>query len=440
MGKYINDSQMLGALGESFIRSTVLKMGHIFECIRTDAGLDGTIELRDRATGQMLNLLLRVQVKATSSFRSETADGFSFTCDANDLEYWLKGNTPNILIVCNPQKGTAYWKSIREYFDTPDHRLSKTVKFNKTEDVFDDSTAGRLFHLARSADSGLYMEAPNTPEVLTSNLLEVRALPTTIYIAPTECKSLKEVYSKAYAKGACLPPELLLTEKTLISVHDFREDPVWRLVCEYGGSEPFAFCERFDASGVSDRRLVSEFLHKCLRGFGDAIGLRYSYQDRLFFVQYTKHSITPLTRKFKPSGRAAITKRTRGLVTPLGGKAKGYKHCAFKSEFEMIEGRWYMQISPTYFYTYDGRRKKYNADEFLSRMKRLERNKAVFSQLRLWEEFLCDSGGKDLVSPGYSHIAFGPLAFFNIGRSVPDSLWRKEGDDEDIDEEEGFLI
>lgn len=439
MGKYINNNQMLGALGESYIRNTVLKMGHVFECIRTDAGLDGTVELRDPTTGEMLNLILRVQVKATTSFQSETEHSFSFTCEPNDIEYWMKGNTPSILVVCNPHQGLAYWKSIRNYFDSPERRRSRTVKFDKIEDVFNETAGARLFHLARPTDSGLYMEAPHATEILTSNLLSIKKLPSTIYIAPTLCKSLKEVYGRAYDEGVELPPELLITEKTLISVHDFREDPCWRLVCETGGSEPFAFTERFNVTDIVDQRLASELLSKCLRGFAYAVGLRYSRMDDLFFVQYTKDNKSAQTRKFKSSRRDSTIERFRELVSPLGGKANGYKHCAFEADFQYIDGLWYLQISPSYFYTYDGFRRKYNSDEFLSRMKRLEKNKAVFSQIRLWEEFLCESGGEDLLSKGYPHLAFGKLEYFPLGRSVPDNLWRKDEQSDAEHDEEDFI-
>lgn len=110
MAKIVNERQLLGELGESFIRSTVLKMGHLFECIQTDAGLDGTIEIRDPETGEMQNLILRVQVKATRKLQSETDYELSFTCSGDDIEYWMKGNAPNILVVCDPHREVAYWK------------------------------------------------------------------------------------------------------------------------------------------------------------------------------------------------------------------------------------------------------------------------------------------------------------------------------------------
>ena len=432
MTKYINENQMLGEKGETFVRSLVLKMGHTFEGIKTDAGIDGTIEIRDPASGEMFNLILRVQVKATKKFQSETETHFSFSCDKNDIEYWLKGNTPNILVVCNPETEKAYWKSIRDYFSLQ-ASSSNTVRFDKRKDVFDESASGKLFELARPADSGLYMEAPLKQDVLTSNLLKIKKLPETVYVAPTNCRSLREVYAKAIDAGHDLPPEIIYHEKMLTSIHNFRESPVWEYVCETGGSEPFGFDDRFDLNDLPLRRKISEFLFNCLKGFALHCGLHYSHRDGYFFIKYTKSDGSAQKRGFHSSSRQSTRHSSRGMVTPLGGRAKGFKHCAFSAKFLLNEEQWYLQIKPTYHYTSDGIKRKWNADEFLSRIKRLEKNKAVFSQLRMWEEFLCEGGTPDLLSKGYEHLGFSCLEFFNLDRSIPDELWKKNSPDAEDD-------
>ncbi|MDD4736784.1 MAG: DUF4365 domain-containing protein [Kiritimatiellae bacterium] len=437
MAKIINDNQMLGEMGETFIRSLVLKMGYTFEGIKTDAGIDGTIEIRDPASGKMLNLILRVQVKATRAFQNETDDQFLFRCDKNDVEYWLKGNTPNILVVCNPMTEKAYWISIRNYFSLL-KPSSFTVKFHKKEDVFDETTAGKLLEIARPVDSGLYMEAPRKNDVLTSNLLVVKRLPEIVYVAPTTCRSLGEVYAKGKEAGCSLPPEIIYHEKMLTSVHDFREDNVWNSVCESSGSDAFSFDDRFDMiEDVLNRRLASEFLFNCLKGFSANCGLQYLHREGLFYVKYAKIDGAAQKRGFHSSSRLSVRQGKRGMVVPLRGRAKGFKHCAFFAKVLLIEESWYLQIEPTYHYTYDGFKPKHNAAEFLSKIKRLEKNMSVFSQLRMWEQFLSESGEPDLLSAGYGHLGFGRLEYFNLDRSVPDALWRSKAGamDDGTDEE-----
>ena len=81
MAKFLTQNQLVGHQGETLIKQIAFDMGSVFEGVTVDTGIDGTMELRDPTTGEMLNLLIRVQVKATESFDAESESEFSFTCD-----------------------------------------------------------------------------------------------------------------------------------------------------------------------------------------------------------------------------------------------------------------------------------------------------------------------------------------------------------------------
>lgn len=66
-------------------------MDHVWHERTVDAGIDGTIELRDPATGEVSNCHLQVQSKVgDNDFPGETADRFQYDCDEPDLDYWMK--------------------------------------------------------------------------------------------------------------------------------------------------------------------------------------------------------------------------------------------------------------------------------------------------------------------------------------------------------------
>lgn len=91
-----------------------------------EAGIDGMIELRDPTTGAVLNLVVQVQSKATDdTFEGETDSGFFFVCDERDLDYWMNGNAPVILVRSRPKTREAYWTSIKDYFADPAKRKSR---------------------------------------------------------------------------------------------------------------------------------------------------------------------------------------------------------------------------------------------------------------------------------------------------------------------------
>ena len=79
MSKQIGRPSIIGEQGIACIRRTVLDMGYVFhETGGVEAGIDGFIELRDQQTGQVGNLILQVQGKATERERlpAETRDSF----------------------------------------------------------------------------------------------------------------------------------------------------------------------------------------------------------------------------------------------------------------------------------------------------------------------------------------------------------------------------
>ncbi|WP_369818162.1 DUF4365 domain-containing protein [Novosphingobium sp. ST904] len=127
-------------------------MGYVFYPTGgVEAGIDGYIELRDEQTEVVGNLLLQVQGKSTERQRlqAETDDSFEFPCSENDISYWLHGTAPVLLIVVLPERGTAYWKSIKEWFRDPERLKARKVSSTKTT-TCSTATRSRLSRRLRS--------------------------------------------------------------------------------------------------------------------------------------------------------------------------------------------------------------------------------------------------------------------------------------------------
>src|SRR5690606_2256481 len=135
-----------------------------------DAGIDGSIEIRDPVTKEATGQVIRVQSKATNNqFPKETDQGFEFTCRKADLDYWLSANTPVLLVVSRPRTGDAYWINVHDYFATPERRSARKVYFDKAKDRFDESASDRIIQLGRDRNAGLYINPIPRPETLVSN-------------------------------------------------------------------------------------------------------------------------------------------------------------------------------------------------------------------------------------------------------------------------------
>ncbi len=132
--KKIHRSSVIGQQGVNLIESVVLGMGYLwYPTSGTEAGIDGSIEIRDPETGEVTNSIVQVQSKATANpFQGETESGLDYRCSEKDLDYWMQGNAPVILVVSRPQSEEAYWVSVKNYFADPKRRAARKVRFDKT--------------------------------------------------------------------------------------------------------------------------------------------------------------------------------------------------------------------------------------------------------------------------------------------------------------------
>src|SRR5574341_981408 len=156
--KRITPQSITGQLGANLIEHIVLQMKYVWRPLLIfDVGVDGEIEICDPVTGEATNAIIKVQAKATTRpFQAETPESFEYPCEQRDLDYWLRGNAPVILIVCRPDTHEAYWVSVKDYFKDASVLKTSRISFDKQRDKFDSSCGPALRDLALPKDSGIY--------------------------------------------------------------------------------------------------------------------------------------------------------------------------------------------------------------------------------------------------------------------------------------------
>jgi Domain of unknown function (DUF4365) len=99
-GKKLTHRQLLGAQGINLVERLVSDMGFVWRPTSVhDVGIDGEIEIRNPASGQMAEHILKVQSKAVTEFQGDRDSGFSYYADATDIDYWRRINVPVLLIL-----------------------------------------------------------------------------------------------------------------------------------------------------------------------------------------------------------------------------------------------------------------------------------------------------------------------------------------------------
>jgi nucleoside phosphorylase len=115
-----------------------------------------------------------------------------------------------------------------------------------------------------------------------------------------------------------------------------------------------------------------------------------------------------------------------GAFKPILNKAgtfQYYRHHAFRPEFLRFDGRWFLEITPTYHYTWDGFNISRFYEDYVSGIKRIEGSGAVFRQVLFWSRLLHDGPPGLMKNVGYLHLRFGELLQYPFEYGIVEKLW-----------------
>jgi hypothetical protein len=447
--KKIRQQSITGLRGMTLVQDILLEIGFVtYPTGDVEAGIDAFIEIRDPDTGEVTNSIIQVQSKATQSkFEAETETSFVFRCDADDLNYWLMGNIPFILVVSRPTTREAYWISIKDYFKPLERRKARKIVFDKQRDRLDASCREALINLAMPADSGLYFAPPIREEVLYSNLLEVIYYPERIYVADTMYRKAEDLRAELRARNGQDESEWLLKNKRVYSFNDLDRFP-WRVLCDVGTLESFDAKDWALSDNDERRRDFVQLMNYCLRAKARGLDLRWSKDQGCYFFRPTNDLSNRVL-----SYKSIVNQTSRDVFRAYYkiGKVNEvafYRHSAFKGFFVRYENDWYLEITPTYYFTRDGRKPDSFYEEKLKKIKEIEDNPAVLGQVVMWAEYLSKHGEGDLFTSSYPLLKFGALKAFDIDQGINDKAWlpreRSRRDEnegrEDLFREESWLF
>lgn len=421
--KRLDDRTLTGQKGIALIERIILRMGLAWHARNAslDAGIDGTIEVRDVETQRATNCILQVQSKAvTGRFTAETDTSFEFLCDARDINYWLGGNVPVILVVSRPDSDEAYWISVRDAFATLEAKQARRVAFDKQRDRFNESCRAALVALAVPRASGLYFPPPPRRERLLSNLLPVTRVAEHVYLATTDFRRGEEVWARAKANEWEISGEWHLHEGRILSFHNLREEP-WRQLCDPGTAEEFGAEEWSESEDFARRRIFVRLLNEALRSKLRRLGVGFNSKEECYWFL---PPLSPKQLERKCTYQSLAREATRTVVRVYrrkDGTIKYHRHNAFKGSFERYDQRWYLEITPTYFFTRDGRIPSRFGESLLQGIKRVERNHSVIGQVITWARFLTQP--PDMFGTEYPFLGFGALETVEVDCGVDDQDW-----------------
>lgn len=413
--KTMTRQTLIGEKGVALIETRCLQMGYLFHPRRVDHGIDGHIDLIEAGSGAVLNLTLLVQSKAQERpFPAETADGFRYPCDQRDLEMWLSGNAPVILVFSHPDQDEAWWVDVKAAFPDAASRAGRTVHVDKRTQRFDRDAAAALMRLGMPKESGLYLRPPSITETLTTNLLQVAEMPSSVYVATSRFGGDYRAAGKALSDRGVRASGWMLRDAMVYSFANLREEP-HAILCE-GDVEQHDTAQWADSDDLDDQHRFQDLLARTV--LGSYPELRWHRERRHVHFAAT-FDLSP-RKAGKGPGRPGRTVFGPHADKNAPENVGYYHHAALQMRFRRVDGVWYCQLEPDYCFTVDGVTEHRRADKLRSGIKRLEHHAAVSGWTRMWAIFL--RGPADLLTSP-KPIEFGDLLTVQVERGIDDRWW-----------------
>jgi hypothetical protein len=426
---------LVGQKGINLIERIVLDMGYVWHSRTIDAGIDGMIELRDSLSEEAYNFHILVQSKATEGdFQNDNGTTFEFTCDERDIDYWLKGNAPVILIRSNVTTNEAYWLNIKEYFKEPDNRKTKKARFHKIENAFKKENKEKLLELIENTNPGIYFVPAPRKERIVSNLLPLINFPVKIFYAETKYRKRRELWSALNElenkKG--INKNWMLSDGNIYSFNDLNNYP-WNSIVTKDikdiNSNSWAQSHELSIKNNFIQLLnntFESFLHQknIIHKVNDNVDLFY-IRPRLDDIE-KPYSLKVKYDRFGRKSRQSVCEKYARKSDP--SIVSFYRHLAFEHKFYRYGEKWYLEITPTYYFTHDGFKMHYYYESKLKGKKALDKATAVFSETVFWEYIINKEPGRLF---GFSPILkFGHLWQSELDAGLDDDLWLKKDENE----------
>jgi len=255
------------------------------------------------------------------------------------------------------------------------------------------------------AEEGSVDPASDVEEAF-ANLIPLRHFPESLYVAPTVSKTTKQAWfllrkdtsgrstsrksskSSSGKPGDYIPGAWSIYENNLYSLVDPERSHL-KTIIEVGSVERFDTEEWAFSDDESRRRQFMYLLYAALRDDLWAHGVRYHKEQDVYAFMGRPEEPPRRLRYGNLKLRSIATIVSHYETKPKSGKTYKYlRHGAFQGRFRFLGGQWYLEITPTYRFTRDGKNLDRFHEDRLSGIKRLERNRSVLSQLLVWQAIL----------------------------------------------------
>ncbi|MBX9591708.1 MAG: DUF4365 domain-containing protein [Hyphomonadaceae bacterium] len=425
MTKKVTRQQIAGSQGEAFVKERANAMGFLYSPYGPpEAGYDGLLELRDPDTGAPSGRLIAVQVKTTDDgdYTADDGKSFQYLMDTEDVAYWREGNLPVIVVLVHLGRREAFWKSV----DTGQGQGERRLHVTRSSDSFAETARDALAALCVAKSGfGVWFPTYKGGERAHMNLLEV-VLPEEIYVGATPFKTGRDALFALLDKDERPPDDWTIRSGHFTSFRDPRGTVLDRIV-DGGSIEVVAASDVVFPDDEADEHAVIDLLRRTLTAQLDGL-LAFNRDQKAFYFPAAEKTIE---KKYAYTSLKIPTSADVVKKYEKDGRLKFVRHHAFEPRFWRVGDAWFLSVSPTFVFTWDGVRPDRFAGGRLAGKKQREFNSSLLGQFVMWRHLLTGLGQKSATAslfdlePERDHILqFGAVETLALPRGVPDDVWR----------------
>jgi len=152
-------------------------------------------------------------------------------------------------------------------------------------------------------------------------------------------------------------------------------------------------------------------------------GVAYFHENEYFYFTAT-HELRPKRvdyRSFRKNTTRTVFQGFPSKDDPT--HMRFYRHAAFAPQFLCFDRTWYLSITPTYHFTFDGWQQHKWYESKLKGIKALEKNPAVLGQIAFWASLLKEQPPGLFRDSEASTLKFDELASYHLEAGINETLW-----------------
>ncbi|MBO6795313.1 MAG: SMEK domain-containing protein [Balneolaceae bacterium] len=180
----------------------------------------------------------------------------------------------------------------------------------------------------------------------------------------------------------------IVHNKQIITFHDLSDKniPLVR-ICDEGTITELSPGEFYRVSKDLEN-VFKNLLWRCLQQMLYKNGISYQHQVGLFIFLPDNEGDEERKVEWlhKKSNERTVFKKVMRKKDPE--RLDAYTHFAFNTNFELLDEKWFLQIHPDWFFSFDGYNKSANSADKVKYKKKKESNKAVYDHFNFLSYFL----------------------------------------------------